>query len=157
MLRTPGPTQAQIVATSGRPDSDAANTLQALSCKLQGVKCRVLWRTGDPGNANNTKSQPNTVCWKETFDACDLLTHGLPTQGFVSDSIGSMHRLRVALCHCFLYVARVTSTVVHLTDSTFESATQASTGQTTGHWSVLFWQTCSSRAGKCMPARSKCC
>ena len=49
-----------------------------------------------------------------------------------------MHQLRVALCLCFLYVASVTSAVVHLTDSNFESATQASTGQTTGHWSVSF-------------------
>lgn len=49
-----------------------------------------------------------------------------------------MPHARGMLLVCFLCLVGADPSAVKLSDSTFERATQASTGQTTGHWFVLF-------------------
>ncbi|DBA90968.1 hypothetical protein WJX79_005783 [Trebouxia sp. C0005] len=49
-----------------------------------------------------------------------------------------MRHARGFLLVCFLCLVGADLSAVKLSDSTFERVTQASTGQTTGHWFVLF-------------------
>ena len=59
----------------------------------------------------------------------------------------NMLLLRIALLVCVACCwAAAGHKPVQLTDNTFEGATQASTGQTTGHWQVLAYA-----ASQCMP------